>query len=307
MDFHESPVRTCTLATVFLSSIFFGFSPTSYAQSSEITALASETAAAISRNTRYLKGSAKVLVVDFSNAEGSQSSLGEKLADAFEAALKKNAYAFTVIDRAEHRQKSQDSRPPEQRYDEDEKAGCYASEFGANVTVEGNFRTLQGNVITLWIEALEDQKGIFEKRIKLSLPPEMLGLPPKLEPPAAPGELQGALAWVRTDGSRDKNVHPVRITKSGDQGYKLPNCLYCPNPQFSDEATKGKVQGTAILDVEIDAEGLPAAIAVVKGLPCGLAQKAVEAVEGWRFAPATGPDGNAAVVIVPIEVTFRLY
>jgi len=208
--------KGCSTRLIFLSLILFGSAFLSFAQSSEIAALASQVAAAVSRNTRHLNGSAKVLVVDFSDSEGSQSSLGAKLADAFEAALKKNAYAFIVIDRAEYRQKSQDSRLPAQKHDDEEKAGCYAPEFAANVTIEGHFRTLPGNAITLWIEALEDQRGIFEKRITLSLPPEMLGLPSEPEPPPAPDKLHGAPAWVRTGSSRNKNAHPVRITKDDD-------------------------------------------------------------------------------------------
>jgi TonB family protein len=307
MDVHDLAVRARSLVPVFLLLILLSSAPLSYAQSSEMAQLALEAAGAISRNTKYLRGSAQVLVVDFTDAQGSQSNLGAKLAGVFEAALKKNAYAFVVIDRAAYRQKSGGGGLPTAKSDADEKAGCYDPELRANVTVEGFIRTLPGNVVTLWIEALEDRRMIFEKRITLSPTPEMQVLPPRPEPSPAPDELQGVLAWVRTGTSRKKDSHPVRISNAGDKGYKLPNCLYCPNPRFTDEAVTAKSEGTVVLDVEIDAEGLPAAIAVVKGLPCGLSQEAVETVEAWRFTPATGPDGNAAAVIVPIEVTFRLY
>jgi outer membrane biosynthesis protein TonB len=45
----------------------------------------------------------------------------------------------------------------------------------------------------------------------------------------------------------------------------------------------------------------------VKDPGMGLGEKAVESVRNWKFRPATGPNGKVVAVIVPIEVTFRLY
>jgi outer membrane biosynthesis protein TonB len=39
----------------------------------------------------------------------------------------------------------------------------------------------------------------------------------------------------------------------------------------------------------------------------GLETAAVEAVRAWRFKPVVGLDGKAVDVVVPIQVTFRLY
>jgi len=38
-----------------------------------------------------------------------------------------------------------------------------------------------------------------------------------------------------------------------------------------------------------------------------LAARAFAAVREWKFKPATDKQGNAVAVLVPIEVTFRLY
>ena len=38
-----------------------------------------------------------------------------------------------------------------------------------------------------------------------------------------------------------------------------------------------------------------------------LEEKAVEAVRGWRFKPAIGPNGKPVATLVPVEVTFRLF
>jgi outer membrane biosynthesis protein TonB len=46
---------------------------------------------------------------------------------------------------------------------------------------------------------------------------------------------------------------------------------------------------------------------VTKANDDGLAKRAIESVREWKFKPATDKEGKAVVVIVPIEVTFRLH
>jgi periplasmic protein TonB len=94
---------------------------------------------------------------------------------------------------------------------------------------------------------------------------------------------------------------------AGTGGYGIPACLYCPNPQFSDEAVKAKYQGTVTLVAIITPDGRATDIHVVKGLGLGLDEKAIEAVRQWRFRPATGPDGRPAAVRQIIEAVFHLY
>jgi TonB family protein len=94
---------------------------------------------------------------------------------------------------------------------------------------------------------------------------------------------------------------------AGTGGYGSPACLYCPQPQFSDEAVKAKYQGTVLLVAVITSDGRATDIRVAKGLGLGLDEKAVEAVRTWRFRPALGPDGKPASVRQSIEVTFHLY
>ena len=95
--------------------------------------------------------------------------------------------------------------------------------------------------------------------------------------------------------------------QAGVNGVGVPVCLYCPIPQYSDEARKAKYQGTVVLQVTITTDGRAVNISVVKGPGLGLEEKAIEAVRSWRFKPAVGPSGRPVPTIVPIEVTFRLY
>ena len=93
---------------------------------------------------------------------------------------------------------------------------------------------------------------------------------------------------------------------AGTNGYGVPTCVYCPQPQYSDEAVKAKYQGVITLQVVVTPEGKATNIKVVKGLGVGLDEKAIEAVRGWRFKPAVGPNGQASSVTALIEVTYRL-
>ncbi len=94
---------------------------------------------------------------------------------------------------------------------------------------------------------------------------------------------------------------------AGTGGYGVPECLFCPQPQFSDEAVKSKYMGTVTLVAIIGADGRATNIQVVQGAGMGLDEKAIEGVKTWRFRPAVGPDGRPAAVRQTIEVTFRLY
>jgi protein TonB len=94
--------------------------------------------------------------------------------------------------------------------------------------------------------------------------------------------------------------------QAGQGGYGQPVCLFCPNPQFSDEAVKLKYQGTVLLRFVVTASGNTKDIQVVRGLGLGLDQKAIAAVRSWRFKPAVGPNGKPAAVIMVAEISFRL-
>lgn len=94
---------------------------------------------------------------------------------------------------------------------------------------------------------------------------------------------------------------------AGSGGYGYPKCLYCPRPDYTDEAMKVKIQGAVLLMVTITKDGRVTDVHVVKGLGFGLDEKAIEVVRTWRLQPAAGPDGRPAAVRTPIEADFHLY
>jgi TonB family protein len=94
--------------------------------------------------------------------------------------------------------------------------------------------------------------------------------------------------------------------RPGTGGVGYPSCIYCPEPQYSEDARKAKYQGTVVLQAVINPDGKATSIEVVKGPGLGLEEKALEAVRNWRFKPAMGPNGRPVPTITLLEITFRL-
>jgi len=88
-------------------------------------------------------------------------------------------------------------------------------------------------------------------------------------------------------------------------GVTNPVAIFKPEPQYSEEARKAKWQGSVLISLVVDEEGKPVQIKVVRPLGLGLDEKAVEAVQQWKFKPGTLA-GKPVKVQAQIEVTFRL-
>jgi len=84
-----------------------------------------------------------------------------------------------------------------------------------------------------------------------------------------------------------------------------PILLVKIEPEYSDEARRAKIQGTVILSIEVDTRGEVHNIRVRRSLGLGLDEKAIEAVNRWKFRPGT-IDGKPAVITALVEVNFRL-
>jgi len=112
-------------------------------------------------------------------------------------------------------------------------------------------------------------------------------------------DLQNMLATSWAEDSETRFLNP------NDPSY--PQCLYCPRPDYSEEAKERKISGVVILAVQIGEDGTPKQIAVIQSEKYGLTEKAIEAVQKWKFKPASGPDGKPIATWTPVELTFRLY
>ena len=88
-------------------------------------------------------------------------------------------------------------------------------------------------------------------------------------------------------------------------GVSAPRLTYKVEPEYSEEARKAKYQGTVVLQVEVHEDGKAHNIRVVRSLGLGLDEKAVQAVEQWKFVPGR-KEGKSVKVAATIEVNFRL-
>ena len=94
------------------------------------------------------------------------------------------------------------------------------------------------------------------------------------------------------------------VPRAGLNSVSMPQCQYCPDPEYSQEAKAKKYEGAVILLAVVTTEGIATNIRSVKSPGMGLDEKAIEAVRKWRFKPAM-KDGKPVDVQIPIEVAFR--
>jgi len=102
-------------------------------------------------------------------------------------------------------------------------------------------------------------------------------------------------------GDGQQGLYPA-----GRNGVTSPHVIYDPEPAYSDAARSVKLQGTVTLWLVVGADGRPRDIRVQKGLGMGLDEKAIEAVETWKFQPSM-LDGQPVAVAINVEVNFRLF
>lgn len=89
-------------------------------------------------------------------------------------------------------------------------------------------------------------------------------------------------------------------------GVSAPKAIFAPDPEYSEEARKAKYQGVCVLSLIVGPDGKPRDIHVARSLGLGLDEKAIQAVNQWKFDPAQ-KDGKAVAVMINVEVQFRLY
>jgi protein TonB len=89
-------------------------------------------------------------------------------------------------------------------------------------------------------------------------------------------------------------------------GVSAPVPIYEVEPEFSEEARKAKFMGVVTVNLIVDTKGMPQNVHVLRGVGMGLDQKAVEAVEQYRFRPAMEA-GKPVPVQLNVEVNFQIF
>ncbi len=113
------------------------------------------------------------------------------------------------------------------------------------------------------------------------------------------------LAWKALGPEKTRTVQSSSNVFKIGSGVTAPQVLAKTDPEYTEEARVAKYSGTVVLYLEITPEGLAQNIRVVKTLGLGLDDKAVEAINKWRFKPGA-KEGEPVTVMANIEVNFRL-
>jgi TonB family protein len=129
--------------------------------------------------------------------------------------------------------------------------------------------------------------------------------PPSGGPGKKGGSGEGPDGGVGNDPGPSFGSRRGTITAGPRGRISVPMLLFKVEPEYSEAARKAKFQGTVVLAIDVDVNGLARNIRVREGLGLGLDEQAIDAVRKWRFRPGMR-DGRPVVMPATIEVSFRL-
>jgi TonB family protein len=131
--------------------------------------------------------------------------------------------------------------------------------------------------------------------------PEPIRLPDEIEPQVDIPETDFAFDIPEGPPPEAEPEGPIMV--GGD--VTKPVRIFDPQPQYTEIARKARIQGVVIVQAIIDKQGGVTNVKVLKGLPMGLDQAAVDAIKKWKFEPAT-LNGKPVTVYYNLTVNFQL-
>jgi TonB family protein len=179
-------------------------------------------------------------------------------------------------------------------------------------TDEATLARIEG---TVTLEAAVDVRGAIKilrvvKALGYGLDERAIGA--ALDWKFEPGTRNGVPVETIMQLDVDFKLPPPKIdSKDGSEVLKVgrgvspPTVISRVEPAYSDEARDAKYQGTVVVRATVHKDGTLTVDKVVRELGLGLDQKAIEALEMWKFKPATR-NGEPVAVELNIEVNFNL-
>jgi protein TonB len=258
----------------------------------EVSALAAAIAARISSAVCQPKNCA-VVVTSFTLSDGNTSAYGVRLADILSHELANKEYKLRVIDRKGLQTflaKERVPVEPEHRT----VIRWISEELNARFIVVGTTeKAYDGVVSASQLIDTEDKKWpAYSAVLKVG--------PLNSEEDLAPIDPSGPLPVITTSASGE------RVELSGADGTTVPSCYHMPNPPYSDGALKLKLSGSVTAEAVVNSLGGLENMRIVRGMPGGLNETTLTTMRTWRCHPAL-KDGKPVAVLVPFNVTFRLY
>jgi Gram-negative bacterial TonB protein C-terminal len=224
------------------------------------------------------------LVTNFVSDDGETSRFAMQLADALSAQLSQTKSA-SAADRSAFQKFVQSERLPARVQCENSVARWLARRLSANAAIVGRVTISPSGDGKLFVTLLESnqKKG---KAIPLS---------------ATFTANVPAADLSSSDGLDDETVYPA-----GEEGVTLPRCLRMPNPSYTDDARNAKFSGTILVEGYVGTDGQVQVFRILKGAPYGLNDSTRQTIGTWQCDPSL-LEGKPVPVIVPFEITFRLY
>ncbi len=112
-------------------------------------------------------------------------------------------------------------------------------------------------------------------------------------------ESPNLLSLIKPNQSSGETVH--RVTESG---MIPPKVIYQPEPKLSEASRKRKDHGTVDISLVVGSDGLPRDLKIMCSSIPDSNQNAIDAVQQWKFSPAT-KDGKPLPVAIEVEVSFK--
>ncbi len=205
-----------------------------------------------------------------------------------------------------------------------------------NVAAVGDPDIVKPYVVTLIPSLGESQAPVSKpvtKPVTSSKPiqPDTRRIPDTLEPasrpetPVGPADLNGPATAGSVEHGTDVGPSNGPLTGSSDVATPVvpvaappeeeiltvggavsrPVLLSGPPPRFTKVALRARIEGVVVLRAIIDERGRVTDVRVLRGLPMGLDQAALETVQDWTFEPAK-LQGRAVKVYYTLTVNFQL-
>ena len=115
-------------------------------------------------------------------------------------------------------------------------------------------------------------------------------------------------AGVAQKNDKDKDEAekcPDPVYKSSEVKRKA-KITHADDPEYTKEARQHGIKGRVMLRAVLCANGKVTNIEVIKGLPYGLTEKAIETMPKMRFRPAE-KDGHPVSVVILREFSFEIW
>lgn len=226
----------------------------------------------------------KIYVPDFLDPSGARTEKGCFFASMFSTNLAKSARNFDVVNRIQAQKQLDELHISPQDFKQPELLSKAALALGADTVLAGT-ATISPTEAKLLLSLRDAASG---KEV------HSVGYHEQLEP-----AFEGNFPATQSDGGR---VYYF----PGLDGISPPKCISCPQPEYTDDARRNRVEGTVVMSASLDEKGMITGARVLKSPDDDLAKRSINILRKWRLEPSRDLEGKAIAARVLIETSFRL-